>query len=57
METELTVSGRAFTVVDDSGVRKADGSHYKLYAGTTQPDARSIELTGIKPVELDVCLA
>lgn len=57
METELTVSGRAFTVVDDSGVRKADGSHYKLYAGTTQLDARSIELTGIKPVELDVCLA
>ncbi len=57
METELTVSGRAFTVVDDSGVRKADASHYKLYAGTTQPDARSIELTGIKPVELDVCLA
>ena len=57
METELTVSGRAFTVVDDSGVRKADGSHYKLYAGTTQPDARSIELTGTKPVELDVCLA
>ena len=57
METELTVSGRAFTVVDDSGVRKADGSHYILYAGTTQPDARSIELTGTKPVELDVCLA
>lgn len=57
METEITVAGRAFSVVDDSGVRKADGSHYKLYAGTTQPDARSIELTGIRPVELDVCLA
>lgn len=56
VETELTVAGRAFTVVDDQGERKADGSHYKLYVGTMQPDARSIELTGINPVELDVNL-
>ncbi|MBD5485416.1 MAG: glycoside hydrolase family 3 protein [Lachnospiraceae bacterium] len=56
VETELTVSGRAFTVVDDQGERRADGSHYKLYAGTMQPDARSIELTGMHPVELDVSL-
>lgn len=57
IETELTVFGRAFSVVDDGGERKADGTHYKLYAGTMQPDARSIELSGTKPVELDVCLA
>ncbi|MDE6386658.1 MAG: glycoside hydrolase family 3 C-terminal domain-containing protein [Lachnospiraceae bacterium] len=57
IETELTVSGRAFSVVDENGERKADGTHYKLYAGTTQPDARSIELTGVKPVEMDVCLS
>lgn len=56
VETELTVSGRAFTVVDDQGERRVDGSHYKLYAGTMQPDARSIELTGMHPVELDVSM-
>ena len=56
VETELTVAGRAFTVVDDQGQRRADGSHYKLYAGTMQPDARSTELTGMHPVELDVSL-
>lgn len=56
VETELTVSGRAFTVVDDQGERRADGSQYKLYVGTMQPDIRSIELTGMNPVELDVSL-
>lgn len=54
--TELTVAGRAFTIVDEHGVRRADGSHYKLYVGTMQPDARSIALTGTEPVELQVCL-
>ncbi len=53
---ELTVAGRAFSVVDDQGVRRADGNHYKLYVGTTQPDERSIALTGTEPVELQVCL-
>lgn len=56
VETELTVFGRAFTVVNDNGERIADGKHFKLYAGTMQPDARSIELTGMEPVKLDMCL-
>lgn len=56
VETELTVAGRAFTVVDDGGVRKADGSHYRLYVGTMQPDERSMELTGMEPVMLEIRL-
>lgn len=56
VETELTVSGRAFTVVNDKGERMADGTHCKLYVGTMQPDARSKALTGMEPVELEVCL-
>lgn len=53
---QLTVSGRAFSVVDDNGIRRADGSHYKLYAGTMQPDARSIELTGTEPIIIEISL-
>lgn len=56
VEAELTVAGRAFTVVDDGGVRKADGSHYRLYVGTMQPDERSMELTGMEPVTVDIRL-
>ncbi len=56
VEVELTVSDRAFTVVNDNGERIADGEHFKLYAGTMQPDARSRELTGMEPVEMDICL-
>ncbi|MDO5135918.1 MAG: glycoside hydrolase family 3 C-terminal domain-containing protein [Eubacteriales bacterium] len=48
----LEVPERAFTLVDEEGTRrKAEGS-YSLYVGFSQPDARSIELTGHKPLEL-----
>lgn len=56
LETELTIAGRAFSVVDQQGRRLAEGSHFTLYAGTQQPDARSRELTGLSPVEVELCL-
>ena len=48
----IPVAQRAFTIVDDEGVRKEDGKHFAIYAGCSQPDERSVELTGIKPVEI-----
>ena len=48
----LPVAGRAFTVVDDEGIRKEDGRRFMIYAGCSQPDERSTELTGVKPVEI-----
>lgn len=48
----IPVSPLAFTVVDDEGKRFADGSEFMLYVGCSQPDARSAELTGKKPVEV-----
>lgn len=48
----LPVAGRAFTVVDDEGIRKEDGRRFMIYAGCSQPDERSAELTGVKPVEI-----
>ena len=48
----LPLSSRVFTVVDEDGVRKEDGKRFALYAGCSQPDERSIELTGVRPVEI-----
>lgn len=42
----------AFQIVDDDGVRRDDGNHFLFYAGCSQPDERSRELTGNSPVEI-----
>ncbi len=56
VETELLVSGRAFSVVNNDGARIADGMHFELYAGTSQPDPRSVELMGISPIKIELSL-
>lgn len=45
---------RDLEVVDNHGNRLMDGKHFKLYIGCNQPDVRSIELTGKKPIELEI---
>lgn len=42
----------AFTVVDEEGQRIADGTRFSVYVGTSQPDERSAELTGKRPIRL-----
>ncbi len=54
LKQKLTINTKSFTVVNDEGERFYDGSNYILYAGMSQPDARSVELTGIKPAELEI---
>ena len=49
----LTIFPRAFTVVDENGIRKEDGTHFQIFVGCSQPDERSVELTGVKPVEIE----
>ncbi|MCI9341931.1 MAG: glycoside hydrolase family 3 protein [Lachnospiraceae bacterium] len=56
VEAILTIAGRAFTVVNDKGERIMDGNKFDLYAGTSQPDGRSMELTGKMPVKMELCL-
>lgn len=55
-ETELVISGRAFSVVNERGERIKDGNHFVLYTATMQPDKRSRELTGMRAVEVRVYL-
>lgn len=52
----MTVNHGAMNVVDERGERHIDSRHFKLYAGTSQPDSRSMALTGKRPIELDITL-
>jgi len=53
-EVELEIGTQAFTVIDENGVRKTPNGLYYLYVGVSQPDERSEELLGTKPVVLEV---
>lgn len=52
----LKVDRKSLEIVDLEGNRRVDSSHFILYAGTSQPDDRSVSLTGKKPVALDIVL-
>lgn len=53
-EIRITLDKHAFTVIEESGKRIKDGSHFALFVGCSQPDERSVELTGIRPVCVEV---
>ena len=50
----VEIPDEAFMVVDEDGKRIFDGHRFVIYAGTSQPDQRSVSLTGKKPVEIIV---
>lgn len=52
-ELMMQIESRAFTVVNDAGERIRDGGHFEIYAGTSQPDLRSVELTGMQPIKME----
>ncbi len=52
----LPLEERAFTVVDAQGQRVRAGKRYRLFVGASQPDARSVALTGQRPMELELAL-
>jgi beta-glucosidase len=54
---ELEIEPMAFTVVDDDGKRIVDSSSFRLFVGVSQPDDRSVELTGVKPLQADIKLS
>jgi hypothetical protein len=41
-------------VVGEDGVRRAFDDSFRLFVGTSQPDARSVALTGKAPVSIDL---
>lgn len=44
----------AFSLFDENGKQKVRNGNYTIYVGGSQPDQRSIELTGKKPLEIEV---
>lgn len=51
---ELPISSEAFCCYDADGVKARRSNAFKLYVGDSQPDDRSVELTGRRPLELDI---
>lgn len=54
-EVTVPVKKRAFTIVTESGERKAAKGGFALYAGCSQPDEKSVELTGKASGSNGVC--
>ena len=52
----VDINRKAFTSVDEEGVRDLFSGNFTIYAGTSQPDKRSEELTGVKCAAKDVQL-
>ena len=52
LEISIPLWKNAFTVVDDNGIRKEEGGLFEIYAGCSQPDEKSIQLTGIHPAKI-----
>jgi len=53
---EVTVLNRAMNIVDDEGNRYIDSDSFTIFAGVSQPDKRSLELTGIQTLSVDINL-
>ena len=53
----LPVSERAFATIDDAGQPTHTSKHFTLFIGGSQPDERSVMLTGSRPLAVEVRLA
>lgn len=53
-EVIIKIPETAFLVVNDDGECIPGGKEYCFYVGFSQPDARSTELMGVKPVEVSL---
>ena len=50
----IRIDERAFTSVDENGIRAVRGNVYTLYAGTHQPDEKSCALAGTQCLSLEI---
>jgi len=53
-EIELSIPFDSLKVVNNNGERILDSTKFSLYVGFSQPDSRSFELTGRKPVSISI---
>lgn len=55
-DVEITVPKAALEIVDDTGTRRVDSRSFTFFVGTSQPDDRSTELLGTRPVAVELKL-
>ena len=51
IDLTLRLDKKSFEAVNDEGERIIDSTKFKIYVGVSQPDNRSVELTGKSPLE------
>ena len=51
---EAMIPNKAMNIVDGEGNRYLDSNHFTVFAGISQPDPRSVTLTGIRPLSVDI---
>lgn len=52
IQVNLHLPEDSFKVIDQDGKKISDGNRFQIFVGTAQPDSRSEELTGKRPIEL-----
>lgn len=55
-EVEFTLSPRDLALVDDAGRHVLEPGVFRVYAGGQQPDDRSAQLTGQRPIAREFCV-
>lgn len=50
----FTLSAKDVSIVDESGKRRLSPGTFRIHVGGSQPDARSVELVGQAPLNVDV---
>ena len=50
----LAIPSESFSVINEQGIRIRPAGAWEIYAGVSQPDARSYELTGSKPIKITI---
>ena len=53
-EVTLELDRRAFEEVNEEGERVLESRRFRIYAGFSQPDARSVALMGSAPLEMEI---
>ncbi|MBQ0000776.1 MAG: glycoside hydrolase family 3 C-terminal domain-containing protein [Clostridiales bacterium] len=56
-QIQIQLPERAFMVVNEDGQYVIDGKDFMFYVGCSQPDEKSFELTGVRPLQVPVVLA
>lgn len=53
-QVSLVIRKKSFEIVDENGERYQESSRFRIFAGGSQPDDRSVALTGQRPLEIEI---